>query len=104
VVVAKEYFDAHTNRAVNLEEAAQVAHLSPHHFKRTFKAAFGQSPHQYHLKQRLRVAAELLKSGETVASAGVSTGFEDAGTLIRGFRKEFGHTPGMHQRLAHTRN
>ena len=43
-------------------DLAAAARLSPAHFSREFRRAFGESPHQYLLTRRLERAASLLRS------------------------------------------
>ena len=42
---------------------AAVAHLSPYHFARQFKAATGLPPHQYVIARRVERAKQLLQAG-----------------------------------------
>jgi hypothetical protein len=44
---ATDYINDNLPRKLTLAEIAEVAHMSPDHFARSFKAATGLSPHQY---------------------------------------------------------
>ena len=51
--IAKDFLDTHRDKRIKVSEAADVAALSIHHFKRAFKELFNITPHQYHIKKRL---------------------------------------------------
>ncbi|MFC4891305.1 helix-turn-helix transcriptional regulator [Streptomyces beijiangensis] len=77
-----------------MADLAAAAALSPAHFSRCFKAAFGESPHQYLLTRRLeRAAALLLATDWTVAAIGVAVGVRSIGSFTTSFRRLYGMTP-----------
>ena len=57
---AKDTIDARYRDPLDVPALARVAHVSPAHFSREFRRAFGVTPHQYLLTRRLERAAELL--------------------------------------------
>lgn len=77
-----------------MADLAAAAALSPAHFSRCFKDAFGESPHQYLLTRRLeRAAALLLATDWTVAAVGVAVGVRSIGSFTTSFRRMYGVTP-----------
>jgi AraC-like DNA-binding protein len=65
---ATDYIIDNLARKLTLAEIAGVAHMSPHRFTRSFKAATGLSPHQYVIHKRVDRAKTLLSdTGLTVA-------------------------------------
>jgi AraC-like DNA-binding protein len=44
---AKDLIDARYSESLDVAALARAAHLSPAHFSREFRRAFGQAPHQY---------------------------------------------------------
>ena len=65
---ATDYINDNLSRKLTLAEIAGVAHMSPDHFARSFKAATGLSPHQYVIHRRVeRAKSLLLDTGLTVA-------------------------------------
>jgi AraC-like DNA-binding protein len=52
-VRAKDLADARYHENLTVADMVAAAALSPAHFSRQFKAAFGESPHQYLLTRRL---------------------------------------------------
>jgi len=79
---------------LTLDHLASVACLSPNHFIRTFRQAYGQSPHQYLVTRRLERAALLLtRTGRPVTDICYSVGFESPGSFSWLFRKRYGMSP-----------
>jgi AraC family transcriptional regulator len=76
---------------------AAVAHLSPYHFARQFKAATGLPPHQYVITRRVERAEHLLQAGtdRSLAELAAHAGFSDQSQLFsRHFKRLVGVTPG----------
>ena len=59
---AKDLADARYAEPLTVADLARAARLSPAHFSREFRAAFGESPHRYLLTRRLERAAALLRT------------------------------------------
>jgi AraC-like DNA-binding protein len=90
----RDYLLSHQERRVRLSEAAREACLSPYHFHRAFVAAFGTTPHQFIVEQRLLLAAGLLAgSARPVSDVCADTGFASAGSFSTLFRRRFGMSP-----------
>jgi len=65
---AKDLVDARYREPLDVRTLAGAARLSPAHFSREFRRAFGESPHWYLLVRRLERAAALLRTTDrTVA-------------------------------------
>lgn len=93
--IAKEFLDNNLHRKISVEEVSRIATLSPHHFKRTFKKLFGESPHTYHVKKRLAYSRQLIEAGTlSVTAICQLIGFEDTSSFIRLFKNNYGCTPG----------
>jgi AraC family transcriptional regulator len=88
------YMAAHAAAPHKIAGLARMAHLSPYHFLRSFKATTGVTPHQWLLRTRLRNAAEQLTATNTpVTDIALDVGFEDLSNFTRSFRAEFGASP-----------
>jgi AraC family transcriptional regulator len=78
-----------------MEQLAAVAHLSPYHFARQFKAATGLPPHQYIVARRVERAQQLLRRGDhSLAEVAARTGFSDQSQFCNHFKRLVGVTPG----------
>jgi AraC-like DNA-binding protein len=78
----------------SLDQLAQSVNLSRYHFLRTFMAVTGQSPNQYVINTRLRVAADLLlTTAEPVSEIAFKVGFNDLSHFHARFRSVFGCSP-----------
>jgi AraC family transcriptional regulator len=67
-----EYIMENLEGSPTQEQMAAVAHLSPYHFARQFKAATGLSPHQYLIARRIERAKHLLQADDEVCLAEVA--------------------------------
>jgi AraC-like DNA-binding protein len=91
---AKDLIDVRYREPLNVATVARAARLSPAHFSREFKRAFGESPHHYLLTRRLERAAEPLRNTDrSVAEICFSVGLASVGSFTTSFRRAFGMTP-----------
>lgn len=91
---AKACLDAGYDAAVNIEQAARSAFLSPHHFHRVFTQCFGITPHRYIVEKRLARADYLLRTTRLpVIEICAAVGFQSLGSFSMLFRRRFGITP-----------
>lgn len=94
LVRAKDFADVHYAEAVTVRDMAREAGLSRGHFSQRFKAAFGESPHQYLLSRRLERAASLLRMTDwSVARICVAVGLSSVGSFTVSFGRMYSKTP-----------
>ncbi|MFX4294822.1 helix-turn-helix transcriptional regulator [Streptomyces bohaiensis] len=73
---------------------ARLAHVSPAHFARTFRATFGETPHRYLQRRRVERAMFLLRHTDRgVTDICFEVGFRSPGTFSRTFRDIVGRSP-----------
>ena len=98
---AKDLIDARFREPLDVPALARAAHLSPAHFSREFRRAFGETPHQYFLTRRLeRAAAFLRNTDRTVMDVCLSVGLSSVGSFTTTFTRTFGLSPTAY-RAAH---
>ena len=91
---AKDLADARYAEPLSVADLAAAAALSPAHFSRQFRRAFGESPHQYLLTRRLERAAALLCTSDwSIADICYAVGAHSVGSFTTSFRRVFGQTP-----------
>jgi AraC-like DNA-binding protein len=78
---------------------ARSASVSPAYFSRSFKAAFGETPHQYLMSRRMERAMALLRAGElSVTDICFAVGFSSLGSFSTQFRRFVGVSPSAYRR------
>jgi AraC family transcriptional regulator len=95
----RDFIEASLHQPINLATIAEVAWISPHHFLRSFKQAFGETPHQYLTRRRLERAKRLLTTtDQPVTEICYALGFESLGSFSWLFRRHFGLSPNRFRR------
>ncbi len=98
---AKDLIDARYREPLDVSTIARAARLSPAHFSREFRRAFGEPPHQYLLTRRMERAAALLRTTDrTVAEICLAVGLQSVGSFTTTFGRTFGMSPTVY-RAAH---
>jgi len=93
------YIQANLDRDLSLEVLATLAHLSPHHFHRLFRATVGETAKQYVQRLRLEQAAFCLKlQALSVIDVAFSLGYNAHETFTRAFCKHFRIPPKAYRR------
>jgi transcriptional regulator GlxA family with amidase domain len=92
---AKDRMDGTPHEEWPIQALAQVSAVSPAHFAREFKKAFGLPPHRYLLTRRIERAKALLRETQLpVTDIAFQTGWNSLGTFGRIFRDITGESPG----------
>jgi ligand-binding sensor domain-containing protein/signal transduction histidine kinase/DNA-binding response OmpR family regulator len=83
-----------SNTQFNVDRFAEKLKMNRTQFYRKFKAISGQTPHEYIIIIRLRIAADLLlKRDHNISEAGYQVGFSDPAHFTRVFTKVYGKSP-----------
>jgi transcriptional regulator GlxA family with amidase domain len=91
---AKDLADARYREPLDVRALAHAARLSPAHFSREFRRAFGETPHRYLLTRRLERAAALLRNTDrNVADICLAVGLHSVGSFTTSFGRAYGRSP-----------
>lgn len=94
----RAYIEAHYRDPITLDDIARAALLSPYHFLRLFREAFGRTPGQYLTERRIEEARRLLR--QTDLPIGVicgDVGFESHGSFTTLFHRRVGLPPTLYR-------
>jgi AraC-like DNA-binding protein len=95
---ARDTMDRAFAQPLDVPALARVAHVSPAHFSRQFRATFGESPHRYLQRRRAERAMELLReTGDPVTEICFEVGFNSLGTFSRTFSEVVGESPSAYR-------
>ncbi len=78
---------------LSMESMAKFAGMSESNFRHQFSAVIGIAPGEYLTRLRLKMAAPLLTTPESITAIAYRVGFEDSNYFTRQFRKYAGVTP-----------
>jgi AraC-like DNA-binding protein len=94
----RDLIDRAYSGPLDIPALARSAHVSQAHFSRSFKAAFGETPHQYLLSRRMERAKALLRDSElTVTDVSLAVGFTSLGSFSTQFRRLVGTSPSAYR-------
>jgi AraC-like DNA-binding protein len=95
---ARDAMDRAYAEPLDVRAVAAVAHVSPAHFSRSFRAVFGETPHRYLQRRRVERSMFLLRETDRrVTDVCFDVGFGSLGTFSRTFREIVGETPSSYR-------
>lgn len=95
----RDLIDREYAEPLDVAALARGALVSPAHFRRGFKEAFGETPYRYLLTRRLERAKALLRAGElSVTEVCFAVGFSSLGSFSTQFRRFVGESPAAYRR------
>lgn len=90
----RDFLSSCYDEPLTVARVAHVACLSPYHFHRMFKLAFGETPMEFLQACRLERARTLLtRTDLPITAVALSVGFESPSAFSWLFRKRFGLSP-----------
>jgi AraC-like DNA-binding protein len=96
---ARDAMDRAYAEPLNVRTVATIAHVSPAHFSRCFRATFGETPHRYLQRRRVERSMFLLRETDrTVTEICFDVGFTSLGTFSRTFHRIVGESPSAYRR------
>ena len=91
---ARDLMDREYQRPLDVPTMAKAALMSPAHFSRQFREAFGESPYNYLMTRRIERAMALLRGGEkSVTEVCMEVGCTSLGSFSARFTEIVGMTP-----------
>ncbi|HTA42895.1 MAG TPA: AraC family transcriptional regulator [Bryobacteraceae bacterium] len=96
-----DFIEDNLDSDLSLHAMAAEVEMSPLYLARAFKAAVGQSPHQYVLSRRIERARELLRNTSMpVVDVAMAVGFSSQSHLSHWFLRQVGVSPAAYRRQA----
>lgn len=88
------YIEEHLDEPMNLEHLAKIAHISPFHFHRIFRALMGETLHSYIQRLRLEYARGALHlSQKSITEICLESGYENHSAFTKMFKQLIGISP-----------
>jgi AraC-like DNA-binding protein len=98
---ARDLIDRDYAQALDVPTMARRALMSPAHFSRQFRAAYGETPYSYLMTRRIERAMALLRAGVSVTDACFAVGCTSLGSFSSRFTEVTGETPSSYARREH---
>jgi AraC-like DNA-binding protein len=98
---AKDAIDRDFALPLDVPTMARKALMSPAHFSRQFRAAYGETPYAYLSTRRIERAMALLRAGASVTDACVTVGFSSLGSFSSRFVELVGVSPSAYSIRPH---
>ncbi len=99
---ARDFVDRNYAEPLDVPSMARSALMSPAHFSRRFRAAYGETPYSYLMTRRIERAKALLREGVSVTDACVTVGCTSLGSFSSRFSEIVGMTPTQYRERDHS--
>jgi transcriptional regulator GlxA family with amidase domain len=98
---ARDLMDRDYAEPLDVPAMARAALMSPAHFSRKFRAAYGETPYAYLMTRRIERAKALLRQGKSVSDTCVSVGCTSLGSFSSRFTEIVGVSPSRYRERDH---
>jgi AraC-like DNA-binding protein len=98
---ARDLVDREYAQPLDVPAMAARALMSPGHFSREFRAAYGETPYSYLMTRRVERAMALLREGMSVTDACMTVGCTSLGSFSSRFTEVVGMTPSVYRAQEH---
>ena len=99
---ARDLIDREYARPLDVPAMAQAALMSPAHFSRQFRAAYGETPYSYLMTRRIERAKALLRRGDlSVTDVCMAVGCTSLGSFSTRFTELVGESPSAYRARGH---
>jgi len=99
---ARDLMDREYTRPLDVPALSRAALMSPAHFSRQFRAAYGETPYGYLMTRRVERAMALLRRGDlTVTEVCMEVGCTSLGSFSSRFTEIVGESPSAYRARNH---
>ncbi|MCX4883521.1 helix-turn-helix transcriptional regulator [Streptomyces sp. NBC_00847] len=99
---ARDRMDREYAEPLDIPALARTALMSPGHFQRSFREAYGETPYGYLMTRRVERAKALLRRGDmTVTEVCMAVGCTSLGSFSARFTELVGETPSSYRARSH---
>ena len=99
---ARDLMDRDYARPLDVPAMARAALMSPAHFSRQFRAAYGETPYGYLMTRRIERAKALLRRGDrSVTAVCLEVGCTSLGSFSARFTEIVGESPSAYRARDH---
>lgn len=98
---ARDLMDRDYAEPLDVPAMARAALMSPAHFSRKFRAAYGETPYSYLMTRRIERAKAFLRQGMSVTDTCFAVGCTSLGSFSSRFTEIVGETPSQYRGRDH---
>jgi AraC-like DNA-binding protein len=98
---ARDLIDREYAQPLDVPAIARAALMSPAHFSRKFRAAYGETPYNYLMTRRMERAKAFLRQGMSVTDTCAAVGCTSLGSFSSRFTEIVGETPSQYRGREH---
>jgi AraC-like DNA-binding protein len=98
---ARDLIDRDYAEPLDVPAMARTALMSPAHFSRKFRAAYGETPYAYLMTRRIERSQALLRQGQSVTDTCFAVGCTSLGSFSSRFTEIVGETPSQYRARDH---
>ncbi|MCU1673612.1 MAG: transcriptional regulator, AraC family [Frankiales bacterium] len=99
---ARDLMDRDYASPLDVPAMARAALMSPAHFSRRFRAAYGETPYSYLMTRRIERAKALLRQRKSVTDTCFAVGCTSLGSFSSRFTEIVGETPSQYAARDHS--
>jgi transcriptional regulator GlxA family with amidase domain len=99
---ARDFMDRDYAEPLDVPALAGAALMSPAHFSRKFRAAYGETPYSYLMTRRIERAKAFLRHGMSVTDTCMAVGCTSLGSFSTRFTEIVGEPPSQYRARDHS--
>jgi AraC-like DNA-binding protein len=99
---ARDLIDREYAQPLDVPAMARAALMSPAHFSRKFRGAYGETPYAYLMTRRIERAKAFLRQGMSVTDTCFTVGCTSLGSFSSRFTEIIGETPSQYRARDHS--